>query len=256
MKNLARIVLLAGLWCCTSAAVGSGSSPLVGCPPPGGATSRATRSGDPELAAQLVYAVTQHDKAAVCKALEAGADPNLKVDSSPGRRAWYLRGGPTPAVVAAAWEKDPWFMETLLLHGGDPNADHGGKDELNGSVFVGALFRRNEHLVPLLIKHGLDLNKPLAGGTTVLDESVTTGSYPVGILLLNAGALPEQGKDKGKFFFDILCVDSCLNQEAWAKRDALAKELRARGYKFKCVWEGQQHCAPSTRSPWGPMPPK
>jgi hypothetical protein len=208
------------------------------------------RSPSSELAAQLLDGLLRRDKATICKALEAGADPNLRVVTTADPRLTFIRSGPMPAIVVAAWVKDPWFMETLLIHGGDPNAESGDKTEMNGSVFVQALFRRNENLVPLLIAHGLDLHQTFAEGTTPLDESVVTSLYQVTVQLLAAGAVIERGKGGGKYFFDMLARDPCLNTAAWIERDKLLEELRKRGYQLKFTWEGQTHCAPPQRPRW------
>jgi hypothetical protein len=245
------LLVLTLVSCAPAKGIASATAGLpVGCEGGRVRAKSAPRSPSTELAAQLLDGLLRRDKVTVCKALEAGADPNLKVVAKGDPRLTFIRGGPTPAVVVAAWVKDPWFMETIIIHGGDPNADSGDETEMNGSVFVQALFRRNEHLVPLLIAHGLDLHRTFADGTTPLDDSVATHLYQVTRQLLAAGAVIEKGKEGGKYFFDMLGMDPCLNTAAWTERDKLLQELRKRGYQLKFTWEGQTHCAPPPRPRW------
>ena len=130
----------------------------------------------------IFFAIASRDREAVDRML--AADPDC-----------HRSEAVTPVILAAA-SGDRAIAESLLRAGADPNeAQHRW---MRDSPLVTAVSHRHEHLVPLLLEHGADVNPPKAFKWNIpLTAAVRWGNYAGAEMLLAAGADPSVASDSG-----------------------------------------------------------
>ncbi len=133
-------------------------------------------------APDIFFAIASRDRQAVEEML--AADPDC-----------HRSEAVTPVILAAA-SGDRAIVEALLKAGADPNeAQH---EWMRDSPLVTAVSHRHEHLVPLLLEHGADVNPPKAFKWNIpLTAAVRWGNYAGVEMLLAAGADPSIASDSG-----------------------------------------------------------
>ena len=130
----------------------------------------------------IFFAIASRDREAVDRML--AADPDC-----------HNSEAVTPVILAAA-SGDRAVVESLLRAGADPNeAQHRWMQD---SPLVTAVSHRHEHLVPLLLEYGADVNPPGAFKWNIpLTAAVRWGNYAGVEMLLAAGADPSVASDSG-----------------------------------------------------------
>ncbi|XP_019859899.1 PREDICTED: ankyrin repeat and KH domain-containing protein mask-like, partial [Amphimedon queenslandica] len=118
--------------------------------------------------------------------LEAGADPNVKFQSSEKSR----RNGDTALTMAIICNKTKELIQLLLEKGADPNVQSESDNPLlNGRTpLMVASSHDNLEIVQLLLKAGADPNAKSKNGTTVLAYAVCLGQKTIVQELLKFGA--------------------------------------------------------------------
>ena len=183
------------------------------------------------LANQLQDAFLKKDRAAFMAALRAGANPNLALPL-PGKWGKELGFvGKTPAIVLAAQDEDPWFLERLLEHGGNPGAMAEGK---YGSALNRAFWAEKIGNAQLLLDKGLPLDAKDGEGNAPLDIAIGNARYDFARELLRRGALPANGKNAGSDLRKRVCMDTFLSEERMSERSAFIEDLRLRGVELEC----------------------
>lgn len=115
--------------------------------------------------------------------LEAGADPNAK-KPFPGERG--ERHYPN-AMVWAAQQSDPVYLQLLLDHGGDPDTRNANGEALLFHAYIHQNQWRN---VQLLVERGADVNANIFAGSTIVDTYASMGGFQMTYWLLEHGADP------------------------------------------------------------------
>jgi ankyrin repeat protein len=134
------------------------------------------------LAASLVDAAEQHDRASVRALLETGADVNLaQVDG-------------TTALHWAAFHDDAELVALLLRAGAEVNA----ANRYGVPPLAQACINGNAAIVKLLLEAGGDANAALKGGETVLMLAARSGSAEAVQALLARGANPNASERLGQ----------------------------------------------------------
>ncbi|MDE0662148.1 MAG: ankyrin repeat domain-containing protein [Gammaproteobacteria bacterium] len=130
----------------------------------------------------IFFAIASRDREAVDRML--AADPDC-----------HKSEAVTPVILAAA-SGEAAIVESLLKAGADPNeAQHRWMQD---SPLVTAVSHRHEHLVPLLLEYGADVNPPKAFKWNIpLTAAVRWGNYAGVEMLLAAGAHPSIVSDSG-----------------------------------------------------------
>lgn len=115
-----------------------------------------------DLNQQLVDAVSDGDMRAVCRCLDAGADPNTRgLDG----RALFFQLGP--------WPCDPWPIRKELIKAG---ADVSVRDEVGFTILHAAAGGDQVDLIEVILDHGLDIEVLDHFGETALHEAVRCGA--------------------------------------------------------------------------------
>ena len=130
----------------------------------------------------IFFAITSRDREAVEKML--ATDPDC-----------HKSEAVTPVILAAA-SGDRAIVESLLKAGADPNEQQ--HQWMQDSPLVTAVSHRHEHLVPLLLEYGADVNPPQAFKWSIpLTAAVRWGNYAGVEMLLAAGADHSVVSDSG-----------------------------------------------------------
>jgi ankyrin repeat protein len=122
-------------------------------------------------------------------AIDKGADVNA-----------HDNHGRTPLFLAAANNKNPVVITTLLKAGADIKArDKDGRTALMGA----ASFNQNPSVITTLLKAGADIKAQSKGGATALMRAAMHNQNPEVITtLLKAGAYAKVKDNAGKTAFD------------------------------------------------------
>lgn len=115
--------------------------------------------------------------------LEAGADPNAKTRYPSDRGERYYPN----AMVWAAQQPDPVYLQLLLDHGGDPDTRNANDEALLFHAYIHGNQWRN---VQLLVERGADVNANIFAGSTILDTYAAMGGFEMAYWLLEHGADP------------------------------------------------------------------
>ncbi|TYT27534.1 ankyrin repeat domain-containing protein [Luteimonas viscosa] len=115
--------------------------------------------------------------------LEAGADPNVKKRSPSDRGERYHAN----AMVWAAEQEDPAYLQLLLDHGGDPDTRNANNEALLFHAFIKQNQWRN---VQLLVERGADVNASVGMGGTLIGHYASNGGFMMVHWLLEHGADP------------------------------------------------------------------
>lgn len=117
--------------------------------------------------------------------LENGADPNaFKTYETKDRGTRHHNN----AMVWAARQKDPIYLQTLLEHGGDPDTRNSNREALLFQAFVQGNQWQN---VQLLVERGADINVQASPGSTILATYTGLGGFRMAHWLLEHGADPS-----------------------------------------------------------------
>lgn len=115
--------------------------------------------------------------------LEAGADPNVskRFASDRGERHY------PNAMVWAAQQESPVYLEILLDHGGDPDTRNANDESLLFHAYIHQNQWRN---VQLLVERGADVNANASVGRTILNVYASRGAFQMVQWLMEHGADP------------------------------------------------------------------
>lgn len=134
----------------------------------------------------LLKAVAKGDLEDALKALDKGADPNLKNAQN------------VPVVVSVASTDQVGLAVALLSRGGDPNApDPAGRTALMTAVLAG-----RGRMVQALLSNRADVKAVAPDGTTAMDLAQKRGDPEILRLLTAAGAAPTQAAPAVKLLPD------------------------------------------------------
>jgi len=124
--------------------------------------------------------------------LESGADPNIFKTYETKDRGTRRHNN---AMVWAAQQEDPVYLEILLNHGGDPDT----RNANNEALLFHALITRNQwHNVQLLVERGADVNVLAGMGGTIVGHYASSGEFSKVHWLLKHGADPRLDYAYGK----------------------------------------------------------
>ena len=115
--------------------------------------------------------------------LENGADPNV-AKPRPRKPRRSQRNEPN-AMVWAAEQDDPVYLELLLDHGGDPDTRNANRETL---MFHAYINRDKWQNVQLLVNHGADVNALAGMGGTILHSYASMGRFERAYWLMTHGA--------------------------------------------------------------------
>ncbi|MCD9031243.1 ankyrin repeat domain-containing protein [Luteimonas sp. Y-2-2-4F] len=140
------------------------------------------RDGGMPLLAWPIYAGSPEGLRAM---LENGADPNVAkpYPEEEGRS----KTNHSNAMVWAAEQEDPVYLELLLDHGGDPNTRNANNEALLFHAFIKQNQWRN---VQLLVERGADVNAKVSAGGTIMNTYAARGGFMMVHWLLEHGADP------------------------------------------------------------------
>uniref|UniRef100_UPI0004669EC6 ankyrin repeat domain-containing protein n=1 Tax=Luteimonas huabeiensis TaxID=1244513 RepID=UPI0004669EC6 len=116
--------------------------------------------------------------------LENGADPNVKKAYETRDRGTRFHAN---AMVWAAEQEDPTYLELLLDHGGDPDTRNPNNEALLFHAFIKQNQWRN---VQLLVERGADVNAKVSPGGTIIGTYASRGGFMMVHWLLEHGADP------------------------------------------------------------------
>ena len=117
--------------------------------------------------------------------LENGADPN--VAKAYPREAGRSDTNHSNAMVWAAGQEDPVYLQILLDHGGDPDT----RNANNEALLFHALIKQNKwRNVQTLVERGADVNILAGMGGTIMGHYASSGEFPKVHWLLEHGADP------------------------------------------------------------------
>lgn len=137
--------------------------------------SKHTTSVQPlDINQQLIQAVVHGDMRAVCRCLDAGADPNT---CGPKGRSLFFELGP--------WPRDPWPIRGEIIRAG---ADVTVRDEAGSTILHAAAGADHVETVELVLDHGMDIEVLDHFGETALHEAVRCGAFNVVKALIERGA--------------------------------------------------------------------
>lgn len=117
--------------------------------------------------------------------LEAGADPNVArpYPHEEGRN----QTNHSNAMVWAAEQRDPVYLQLLLAHGGDPDTRNANNEALLFHAFI----KQNQwQNVQVLVEGGADVNIRAGGAGTIVHTYASAGGFEMVEWLLRHGADP------------------------------------------------------------------
>ena len=130
----------------------------------------------------IFFAIASRDRDAVARMLEANPDCH---------KSKFV----TPTILAVL-SGDRSIVENLLEAGADANETQ--HQWMQDSPLVAAAAHRHDHLIPLLLEHGANVNPPKAFKWSIpLTAAVRWGTYQAVRILLEAGADPSVVSDPG-----------------------------------------------------------
>ena len=129
----------------------------------------------------LLGALIKRNKKGVARLLKYGANPNAIITGG------SLSG--QSAIWIAAGMENPYFLDIMLKHGGNPNYQN---SKWHGDTLLyAAIFGHHENAidrVKILIDAGADINARGANGYTPLIQAAVINQYRIIYYLLEAGA--------------------------------------------------------------------
>lgn len=134
----------------------------------------------------LAWPIFTHNPAGLKAMLENGAHPNVK-QAYPSRERG-LRYDDN-AMVWAAKQEDPIYLQLLLDHGGDPNTRNVNDETL---LFQAFIWHNQWQNVQLLVERGADIDAMTTNMPITLDYAARGGFRQV-YWLLEHGADPKAG---------------------------------------------------------------
>ena len=117
--------------------------------------------------------------------LESGADPNVAKPYP--EEAGRSKTNHSNAMVWAAEQEDPVYLELLLDHGGDPDTRNANNEALLFHAFIKQNQWRN---VQLLVERGADVDANASAGDTILTIYAARGGFMMAHWLMEHGADP------------------------------------------------------------------
>jgi ankyrin repeat protein len=152
-----------------------------------------------ETAPNFPWVATADPLPLIRKLLDAGADPNARVDNTP--RARMREGSPrivfATALMRAAFAADLELVTLLLAHGADPNVvSRDGETMVSaaaGLAFIHGYHRGKSpeerlQVVKLFVERGADVNRPDDYGITPLMAAANDGDPRLIQYLIDKGA--------------------------------------------------------------------
>jgi uncharacterized protein len=201
-------------------------------------------------AARALAAVEAGDRAALDKALAAGADPSTRdgkgvplLQLALKRRDRALFGvlldrGASPAqandvdgrtaVHLAVHESDPWWLDTLIARKADLNAPNA---RTGLRPLMEAIQAQNDSALERLLRAGADPNATDHSGETALHVAAHTNRAGYTRRVLEAGADPNARNKAGATFqnYQWMVREKLLSERARRERDDLRAYLKTRG---------------------------
>ncbi|PBS12736.1 hypothetical protein CMZ82_07665 [Lysobacteraceae bacterium NML93-0792] len=116
--------------------------------------------------------------------LENGADPNVAKAYQTQDRG--IRNNAN-AMVWAAEQDDPVYLQILLDHGGDPDTRNANNEALLFHAFIKQNKWRN---VRVLVERGADIDAQVSPGSTIVSKYAVRGGFEMTHWLLARGADP------------------------------------------------------------------
>lgn len=137
----------------------------------------------------LIWTLIHGNKAGFLHLLARGGNPNQEM--ADGRSVMSL----------TAQQKDAWFLNAALAHGGDPNV-RSNQDQTT-PIFDAILARRAGN-VEILLRHGANPNAVMSWGESPLTTAAATNQYEIAYLLLTSGADPARVDHYGHTVLSII----------------------------------------------------
>ena len=237
-----------------------------------------------ETAPNFPWMVTRDPFPLIVKLLDAGADPNAVINSTP--RARMREGSPrivySTAIMRAAFSGDIELVKLLLAHGADPHIISSDRETTLmaacGTGFINGYHRQRppaERLavVKLLIESGEDVNAADGYGITPLMVAANLGDLNVVKYLVEKGAdlnAHDLGKKNdgafGSSVEPLMPIDYAIGVGTFVPNNAvimhndvvkyLSEVMKARGIKHttsECTLRGftcsQANVDPKTATP-------
>lgn len=203
--------------------------------------------------------------------LEHGANPNLQFredgkirTGDAGYADQHLFTNGRSVTDMAAQMIDPWYLEQVLKHGGNPNLENpfGGFHETPLLTCLSLYDFRDEKQsrtenVKLLIAAGANVNYRDSVGTPVIVRSAWLVRYDLVYLLLVAGADPTV---KNKYGLSIITQIQKSNRVMlksgllWQSREKVVALLRAKGLDLDKIETNRGHHPPGPQPTQDAMP--
>jgi ankyrin repeat protein len=139
---------------------------------------------------QLIEAVGNGDVRAVCRCLDAGADPNTR--GADGRPLFFALG---------RWPRDPWPIRGEIIRAG---ADVTVRDEVGSTILHAAAGADHVETVELVLGRGMDIEILDHFGETALHEAARCGALNAVKALIESGADVFAENPEGKTPKDLI----------------------------------------------------
>ncbi len=182
----------------------------------------------------LIYSFLKDKKKSYEFLVEHGADQNIPINAEEKLdNDWSLKGKDTSLTMAAGDAEDPFYLETGLKNGGNPNTVFNDVHILHNAIRVHSFTN-----VQLLIEAGADVNglyETNKGGPP-LWNAISGSQYDIAYYLLQKGANPDLYKDEITFDIYQYKVRSSLGKDDLEMqkeyKDKVIKILEGRGFDF------------------------
>jgi ankyrin repeat protein len=213
----------------------------------------------------LAWALVHQEKESFSFLLEHGASPNIQFtddgkvrEGDSGSLIKEIFGKGYSVTCLSAQMVDPWYLDQVLKHGGNPNLFNPyssfSPNPLAASLTLADV--RNENSwrtenVKLLIAAGADVNFRDTFGTPVISQAALFLRYDLVYLMLQAGADPTV---KNKYGLSIVqdiqrsSHNMLRTGPLWPWREKVVALLKARGIDIDRVEVNRGH------HPSGPLP--
>jgi len=178
----------------------------------------------------LIWALLQQNKKGYQSLLEKGADPNLQMTESALTSDGLTDGN--SATSLAAMHGDPWYLETTLKHGGNPNLVNPVKGVT--PIFQCIMLYDKNHSrleqLKMLIAAGADLNVRDRDGYPPIMIATISNRFDMVYTMLAAGADPSARSTANTTIVSIIRrIHTDPKHELYQWRVKVIEFLKAKG---------------------------
>ncbi len=149
---------------------------------------------------------------------------------------------------------DPWFAQTLLKYGVDPDSTIDGSSSGDTAMFRAILEDRRDY-VDLLLSNGADINNPRSDGETPVMSAALLDNFSLALYLIDRGAdlyaYQGGGETLGTWIYFSSTHGTKRVGEEGKALNAIIEKLKEGGYSWPPM-NPEQTLSAAAKGTWPP----